>query len=42
MVVGSVARFGVFPPDPRNSLLVLGNSVRVRGILALEYPKFKL
>ena len=44
MVVDIVARFGVFPPDPRNSSLVLGNSVRVRGILALEfkYPKYKL
>ena len=42
MVVGSVARFGVFPPDPRNSALVLGNSVRVWGILALvfKYPKY--
>ena len=25
----------VFPPDPRNFALVLGNSVRVWGILAL-------
>ena len=42
MMLGSVARFGVFPPDLRKSALVLGNSVRVWGIsaLALRYSKF--
>ena len=42
MLLGSVVRFCVFSPGPRNSALVLGNSVRVWGILALEfkYPKF--
>ena len=37
MLLGSVARFGVFPPDLRNSVIVLGNSVRIWGILALAF-----
>ena len=42
MLLGSVARLGFFPPDSRNSALVLGNSVRVWGILTLafRYPEF--
>ena len=33
--LSSVARVGGFSPDPRNFALVLGNFVRVWGILAL-------
>ena len=33
--LSSVARVVFFPPDPRNLALVLGDSVRVWGILAL-------
>ena len=42
MLLGSVARLGFFSPDLKNSALVLGNSVRVWGILTLvfRYPKF--
>ena len=40
--VRQCCQVGVFPPDSRNSALVLGNSVRVWGIstLAFRYPEF--
>ena len=40
--VRQCCQVGVFPPDSRNSTLVLGNSVRAWGILTLafSYPEF--
>ena len=40
--VRQCCQVGVFPPDSRNSALILGNSVRVWRILTLafRYPEF--